>query len=74
MRSPILFLYLLFSCLSQVSAQAWQAAKAPLVTRWARNVSPATAHREYPRPQLERAYWRNLNGLWDWALAPRSAA
>ena len=27
-----------------------------------------TAWQEYPRPQLERADWTNLNGLWDYAV------
>ncbi len=29
---------------------------------------------EYPRPQMTRAKWTNLNGLWDYAIAPRDAA
>jgi len=27
---------------------------------------------EYPRPQLERAEWKNLNGLWDYAVTSKS--
>ena len=26
---------------------------------------------EYPRPQMERAAWKNLNGLWDYAITPK---
>jgi hypothetical protein len=36
-----------------------------LRTRWAKDVTPANAHREYPRPQMVRRDWVNLNGLWD---------
>src|SRR5262249_12501567 len=35
------------------SAQgAWRPADGPLMTRWAKEVSPERAHPEYPRPQL----------------------
>jgi len=37
---------------------------APLLTRWAKEVSPANALPEYPRPQLRRDRWLDLNGLW----------
>jgi hypothetical protein len=49
---------------------AWQPGKAPLMTRWASAVSPTNSHPEYPRPQLVRPDWQNLNGLWDYALRP----
>ena len=42
-------------------------APAPLLTRWAKDVSPTNAHPEYPRPQMVRKDWLNLNGLWDFA-------
>ncbi|MDR1783280.1 MAG: beta-galactosidase, partial [Dysgonamonadaceae bacterium] len=29
---------------------------------------------EYPRPILERTEWKNLNGLWDYAILPANAA
>jgi len=54
----------------RVAAAEWQAAKAPLMTRWAAEVSPTNALPEYPRPQLVRADWLNLNGLWDYAITP----
>ncbi|NQT53455.1 hypothetical protein HQ576_15460, partial [bacterium] len=44
------------------------------MTRWARDVSPANAHPEYPRPQMVRERWQNLNGLWDYAVVARDAA
>ncbi|MGH7952081.1 MAG: sugar-binding domain-containing protein [Limisphaerales bacterium] len=51
---------------------AWHPAKAPLMTRWAAAVSPTNALPEYPRPQLVRPDWMNLNGLWDYAITPDS--
>jgi beta-galactosidase/beta-glucuronidase len=57
---------------TSVSAADWKPAAGPLMTRWAKDVTPATAHREYPRPQLVRSEWENLNGLWDYAVKPHS--
>lgn len=53
---------------------AWERAKSPLETRWATEVSPGNALPEYPRPQLRRDEWVNLNGLWDYAIVERGAA
>jgi hypothetical protein len=50
----------------------WQVAKGPLMTKWAEGISPSNAHAEYPRPQMVRAEWMNLNGLWDYAICPKS--
>ena len=43
------------------------------MTRWAADVNPTNVHPEYPRPQLVRADWLNLNGLWNYAITPASA-
>jgi hypothetical protein len=51
----------------------WQPARAPLMTRWAAAVGPTNSHPEYPRPQLVRPEWQNLNGLWDYAVRPISS-
>ena len=40
-----------------------------LRTQWADQVGPDNAHPEYPRPQLTRSAWRNLNGSWQFAAA-----
>ena len=46
-------------------AEDWQPAAGPLKTRWTKDVSPTNALPEYPRPQMVRKDWLNLNGLWD---------
>jgi beta-galactosidase/beta-glucuronidase len=43
--------------------------EAPIMTRWAAEVSPDRVHPEYPRPQLVRDEWLNLNGVWELAIA-----
>lgn len=44
---------------------AWEKKQAPLMTKWADEVGPENALPEYPRPQLVREEWLNLNGLWE---------
>src|SRR3954468_7515005 len=56
-----------------VLAADWKPAPAPLMTKWGKQVTPANAWQEYPRPQLVRKDWLNLNGLWDYAITPRDA-
>ena len=46
-------------------AADWQPAAGPLKTRWAKDVTPDNVLPEYPRPQMVRKDWLNLNGLWD---------
>jgi ABC-type glycerol-3-phosphate transport system permease component len=45
----------------------------PMQTRWAAEVTPENVHPEYPRPQLSRENWLNLNGEWDYALSSKRA-
>ena len=47
----------------------WQVGTPPLTTPWTADVSPTNALPEYPRPQLTRDHWQNLNGLWQFAAA-----
>jgi hypothetical protein len=46
-------------------AMAFQAKKGPLMTRWAAQVDIAQPLPDYPRPQLVRPDWLNLNGVWQ---------
>lgn len=59
-----------------VGAQDWPPTKAPLMTKWAKDISPVEGkvHPEYPRPQLVREHWQNLNGLWEYAIRPKDEA
>jgi len=38
-------------------------------TRWTQEAISGKAWHEYPRPQLIRSQWENLNGTWDYAIA-----
>jgi hypothetical protein len=59
--------------LSSLAQGQWKPAAGPLMTRWAKEVSPQNALPEYPRPQMVRKDWLNLNGLWDYAIRPKDA-
>src|SRR5262245_1133623 len=55
-------------------AADWKPAPAPLMTKWGKVVTPDNAWKEYPRPQLVRPDWQNLNGLWEYAITDKGAA
>lgn len=52
----------------------WQVQPTAIKTRWAKEVSPTNALPEYPRPQMVRENWQNLNGLWNYTITPKDAA
>ena len=56
-----------------LASAPWQPEAVPLTTRWAAEVTPENALPEYPRPQLVRDAWQNLNGLWELAVTPEGA-
>ena len=39
-----------------------------MITTWGKNLDPEHILEEYPRPQLRRGSYINLNGLWDYAI------
>ncbi|MDF9831722.1 sugar-binding domain-containing protein [Parabacteroides sp. PF5-6] len=58
--------------IAAVSVQAqWQPVGDKLKTKWATEINPENVLPEYPRPQMERKDWVNLNGLWDYAIKPQ---
>ena len=55
-----------------VTAQSdWKIAGNKITTPWAEKVDPANPLPEYPRPQMVRDTWMNLNGLWQYAILPK---
>ena len=50
-----------------ISADAaeWQMKQARIMTSWSEKIDPENVLPEYPRPQMVRDNWMNLNGIWD---------
>lgn len=48
----------------------WTPAGDHIMTSWGENLDPSDVLQEYPRPQMERDQWINLNGLWKYAVTP----
>ncbi|SDF15332.1 Beta-galactosidase/beta-glucuronidase [Mucilaginibacter pineti] len=48
--------------------QPYKMQDSPLLTRWAKQITAGHPLNEYPRPQLMRPAWTNLNGLWSYAI------
>jgi hypothetical protein len=46
--------------------RGWSLKSGPLMTRWSSLVDPQMPHPLYPRPQLVRRAWLNLNGVWEY--------
>jgi beta-galactosidase/beta-glucuronidase len=51
-----------------VTQSSWKPVQNNLLTRWAAEVNPSCPLPEYPRPQMSRPHWQNLNGLWQYAI------
>lgn len=62
-----------FMAIAVASAQEWAPVGDNIKTRWAADVDPSCPRPEYPRPQMVRGDWMNLNGLWDYGITAASA-
>ena len=73
MKKIFLAVALLAVGISTASAE-WKIAGDKIRTKWAEEVTPSNVLPEYPRPQLVRSEWQNLNGLWNYAITEINAA
>lgn len=62
----LFLLAVMLAATQSVHAQGWERKTAPLMTPWGETLTPATTWQEYPRPQLVRPDWMNLNGEWQY--------
>ena len=47
--------------------------QAAMMTRWGRAIDPEHVLDEYPRPEMVRESYLNLNGMWDYAITESEA-
>lgn len=71
--SLLLFVFILQSPFAFSQKKQWNLVGDKITTAWAKEVNPSQVLTEYPRPQLERENWKNLNGLWSYAIRPKNA-
>lgn len=53
-------------------SDGWKPVPGRIVSPWADSVNQAAPLPEYPRPQMQRKDWINLNGLWEYSILPKS--
>jgi hypothetical protein len=70
--SILLFFAISVSCTRNTEV-TWKIADNPILTRWAEDVDPLKPWLQYPRPDLKRESWMNLNGLWEYAITPKGS-
>ena len=67
MKVSFLFIYaLVVSSLSSFAENR-------LETQWAKDVSTESPWNRYPRPQMKRSEWKNLNGEWEYSITPKES-
>ena len=71
-KLQLLFFVLLFSIVSNAQQPGWQIVPGHITTQWAKDVNPSNTLPDYPRPQMQRSQWQNLNGLWQYSIVPVS--
>ena len=59
------------SKLNQNNKIEWTPAGNKIKTEWASQITTENVWQNYPRPQMVRSKWKNLNGLWDYTVLNR---
>lgn len=67
-------LLIVLAVISVNTTFAWKPAGDRIMTKWGEALKPENTWKEYPRPQLAREQWLNLNGLWEYAILPKKEA
>lgn len=67
----IISLGLVLSNAKAQNVDQWKIQPNSIQTRWAKEVTLDNVLPEYPRPQLVRKQWVNLNGLWDYVITSK---
>ncbi|MCB0730778.1 MAG: chitobiase/beta-hexosaminidase C-terminal domain-containing protein [Ignavibacteriae bacterium] len=65
--SKSFFLLIILSAIMQAQTN-WKPVDGNIMTKWANDVNPENVLPEYPRPNMVRNEWINLNGIWNYEL------
>lgn len=68
MRMKIVLMLLAMVGVQQLVAKEYAPAGDRIKSSWGEAVTPENVWQEYPRPMMQRAEWKNLNGLWEYAI------
>lgn len=60
--------FLLFMAFNLKAQQQSDVLNYQMDSRWTKDVDPDNLYPEYPRPQMKRDKWVNLNGYWEYAI------
>jgi len=71
--TSLLTILMVYSGINLAQISGWKIAGESITTQWSADVNPVNPLPEYPRPQMVRNEWKNLNGLWDYAITPAGA-
>jgi len=66
MKNKIALLVVLLT--SALGYAQYKPAGDKIKTKWAETINVNSVLPEYPRPVMERSQWKNLNGLWNYAI------
>ncbi|MEP6748787.1 MAG: sugar-binding domain-containing protein [Bacteroidota bacterium] len=73
MKNFVVLLYVLVLSKNVFSQEKWSVVKRTIATPWTDKVNPSNPLPNYPRPQMVRNNWQNLNGLWQYSILPKSS-
>jgi len=71
LNTALLMLFVLSVSCTHNNGLNWKLGENPILTKWATDVDPSKPWLQYPRPDMARNAWINLNGLWDYAITPK---
>ena len=68
MKKSLLVLGLCVALHTNAVETVWSPKGDKIKTEWADKLTPDNVWQSYPRPQLKRAEWMNMNGLWNYSV------